>query len=318
MSVTPATEKNRNFVARHYAAHRDEILKRKAEARAAKGVKLRESTADKFGIERPPTDPRLAEIDKFFLDKCTPPTAKIYSGHIKKLVRLCDSTEANDLLESTRGLSVGPATRKTCLQALLSYVGPHPEVEKDFQQACQEADEHAIQRSFDELVPSFNIIKEKIYEKFPEGSDQRLYVDLYDILPVRDDFGNISLTREYGSNWLDMKTREIHIGKHKTSDKYGPITAKLPAKFVAAIPSDREWLFDKKGGIPMGSMSKFVSDMLREAGVKDKGSINFLRHSYASTELLGSKVNDEAERRALFSRMMHSPMTQLKYLRKLK
>jgi len=316
-------EKNRNAVAKHYEAHKDDVLKRKAEARLAKGLGITKATAEKFGLEMPskPEDPRVVKMQTWMNDNKTASTAKMYGSQLKRAITGADSDVVADLRKWI-GLNVAnPNTQRTALQALLCYSGEDADVLAAYQAADEAASEYNIQRSFEEEVMPFNIIKEKVFEHFPEGSDQGLYMDLYELIPTRDDLGNVELCskdhKPESENWLRTDTRELHIGRHKTVGKYGSIHVKLPKKLMDLIPTDRKYLFEKSEGKAFGSMSKFVGDMLKTCGAHNKGSINYLRHSYASTELSGSKIKDTEKRRELFVKMLHSPLTQLKYLRAL-
>jgi hypothetical protein len=316
-------EKNRSAVAKHYETHKDDVLRKKAEARLAKGKGITKATAEKFGLEMPskPEDPRVVKMSEWMFENKSQSTAKMYVGQLKRAIMGANSDEVADLMKWI-GLNVtNPNTQRTCLQALLCYSGEDEQVLAAYQAADEAATEYGIQRSFEEEVMPFNIIKEKVFEHFPESSDQRLYMELYELVPTRDDLGNVELcSKEHkptSENWLRMDSRELHIGKHKTVGKYSSIHVKLPKKLMEMIPTDRKFLFEKTEGKALGSMSKFVGDMLKTCGAHDKGSINYLRHSYASTELSGSKVKDTEKRRELFCRMMHSPLTQLKYLRTL-
>jgi len=319
----PTPEKNRAAVAKHYVSHKDEILKRKAAARVAKGLGITQATADKFGLTVPEKkeDPRVEKMNNWMLENKSASTAKMYSTQLKKAIKSTDSDDVGKLLEWFEANSVNPNTKRTALQALLCYSENNPDALQAYQAADEAATEYNIQRSFDEQVESFNTIKEKVSTHYPEGSDQRLYMGMYDLVPTRDDFGSVELVGKGDEpktdNWLNTNTRQLHIGDHKTSGKYGPIETKLPKQLIQMIPAGRKHLFEKTEGKPYGSMSTFVNNMLKESGIEGKGSINYLRHSYASTELAGSKLKDEQSRREVFSRMMHSPLTQLKYLRTL-
>jgi len=314
-------EKNRAAVSKFYQNNKDTVLRKKAEARLAKGLPISKRTAEKFDLPMPekPVDERVAKMESWMNENKSPSTAKMYSTQLKKAILGANSDNVGELLKWIEENLEQPNTRRVALQALLVYSGENPLVLEAYQRADLEAEEYQIQKMYDQTVEPFTTIKQKVFENFPEGSDERLYIELYDLLPVRDNYGTIELCDKDNEptchNWLNLSTREIHIGKHKTSPKYGPITAKLPIKYMKLIPAGRKYLFCK-GDKPYGSMSHFVSEMLSKVGV-EKGSINYLRHSYASTELAGSKVADETKRRELFSRMQHSPITQLKYLREL-
>ena len=324
LSPQSPAEKNRSAVAKHYNAHKDDVLKRKAEARLAKGLGITKATAEKFGLEMPskPEDPRVAKMSHWMAENKSQSTAKMYIGQLKRAITGANSDEVADLLGWIGSNVTSPNTQRTALQALLCYSGEDEQVLAAYQAADEAATEHSIQRSFEEEVLSFNIIKEKVFEHFTEGSDQRLYMELYELVPTRDDLGSVEMCNKdhkpKSENWLRTDTRELHIGRHKTVGKYGSIHVKIPKKLMELVPTDHKYLFENSEGKALGSMSKFVGDMLKTCGVHDKGSINYLRHSYASTELAGSKVKDTEKRRELFCKMMHSPLTQLKYLRTLK
>jgi len=317
--MSSKAEKNRAAVSKFYQNNKDTVLKKKAEARIAKGLPISKRTAEKFDLPMPetPVDERVAKMEQWMHENKSPSTAKMYATQLKKAILGADSDDVGELVKWIGANLEQPNTRRVALQALLVYSGQDPAVLEAYQKADLESEEYQIQKMYDQTVEPFTTIKQKVFEKFPERSDERLYIELYDLLPVRDNFGTVEICGKDHEptchNWLNIDTREIHIGKHKTAPKYGPIEMKLSNKFVKSIPSGRKYLFCN-GEKPYGSMSKFVGSLLNEIGIPN-GSINYLRHSYASTELSGSKIKDDTKRRELFSRMQHSPVMQLRYLR---
>jgi hypothetical protein len=68
---------------------------------------------------------------------------------------------------------------------------------------------------------------------------------------------------------------------------------------------------------PAGSMTHTLASIFMKAGIKGKDKVNLLRHAKLSEELDGENLKDKDKRRELFEKMLHSPFTQLKYLRTL-
>jgi len=63
---------------------------------------------------------------------------------------------------------------------------------------------------------------------------------------------------------------------------------------------------------------KVFTKKIRSIFKKAKIGIDLMRHAKVSEELNGSKIKDEKKREDLRQKMLHSPMTQLSYVRKLK
>jgi len=158
-------------------------------------------------------------------------------------------------------------------------------------------------------------------------------------------------------NFLLIKPKkvELYLQSYKTVNKYGTIQhvfpetkevtkmirdslKKKPRKYLIIKDSIYQKLTTSKetnnkllGDDPTygskGALSSFINDMLITSGVKPKnqaktdthnrGSINLLRKSTVSETLKDIRDVNEDKREELSKQMLHSPATQLNYVRKL-
>jgi hypothetical protein len=175
----------------------------------------------------------------------------------------------------------------------------------------------AIVQDETDAIERFSEIKKKVYEAFPDNSDERLYMDLYEIAPVRDDFGRLTIvekvenTKDKMNNYYVISNHQLIINEHKSKNKYGTLKYRIPKKVWVKIDTSKPYVFNRSS-----QLSPFVHEMLKAIGID--GAINVLRHSYLSEELDGEKILDPQIRKELFQRMAHSQSAQLGYIRALK
>jgi hypothetical protein len=174
-----------------------------------------------------------------------------------------------------------------------------------------------------EVVLKYSAYLKLINTAFGKESEQFLIASMYSEMPLRDDFQLeiVKTVADASDDELQYiviptspKTRiTIIINKYKTSSKYGQIKetasvglSSMIRKFIAS--KDRTY-----GDFLFGTRKQntdFVSKM--NAQVDLKGGINLIRH------MIASSFNYTAgEREELASRMKHSPLMSLNYIRQI-
>lgn len=225
------------------------------------------------------------------------------------------------------------------LQGIVKALHTYPSLKekvsmKAYEEALREAKkksmEETIQQSVEDRVPPFSEIKDKVFDNYPEGSPQRLLIDLYDEFTIRDDFGNIELITskkeetDESQNYLNLRSKELILNDYKTKKTYGQQRFKVPDELMNKIKKSvketpRTYLFASptSNTKPAGKLSGMLSSIFKKIGVNGKGVIDLLRHAKISEELDGDNIKDKEKRRQLFEKMLHSPATQMNYLRSL-
>jgi hypothetical protein len=260
-----------------------------------------------------------------------PSTAKNYKARIAPLIR-----DSNDVLKEIKDMSLlttiveryeSPSTLKGIVQVFLKLINEYPGIkvsdrtkklwEDVFKEANSEMSQVYIQRSMEDTVESFSSVKAKVFEKYPEGSDERLYMELYELCPTRDDLGSIYIVptlrevkKDKTKNYLVISRRRFVINEHKTANKHGEFVCKIPLKIWRKIDLTKEKLFDHGD-----TLSSWVGKMLKSVGVT--GRINTLRHGFLSEKLKGDEVKDPKVRKKLARAMGHSGAVQLQYIREI-
>ena len=195
------------------------------------------------------------------------------------------------------------------------------------------------------VLPWDTIVK-RVFNKYPAGSKERLYISMYSQFPGRDDVSGL---------WVDDTDSDIPDSDRRALDLVKKNTLFIPnnsrrksqkkAVFIlrdyktSSIYGTRRFEFDEKltkeivkyvkknnivgaNRVPYlfgrGAMSVWVGKLLDSIGItqRNKANINYLRRSFVSTELDNEKISPE-ERRKLAWDMKHSPAGSLKYWRKL-
>jgi hypothetical protein len=172
-------------------------------------------------------------------------------------------------------------------------------------------------------IMKFSEYLKKIKTEFGEKSKMFVLTKLYDELTLRDDFqlfivDKIGDTKDDTRNYIVLypsKPFKIIINNYKTQTQYGVIKENLSKELTKLIKT-----FIKENNIQIGdylfgkeNLSSFVSKNNKLVGLT--GSISEFRHMKISEEL--AKVPSLEERKDLADKMRHSPITQLKYIRKI-
>ncbi len=258
----------------------------------------------------------------------SPATAKNYKARIAPLIR-----DSEDVLKEIKDASLlttiverytSPSTLKGIVQVFLKLINEYPGIkvaektkklwEDVFKEANSEMSQVYIQRSMEDTVESFSSVKAKVFEKYPEGSDERLYMELYELCPTRDDLGSVYIVptirqaKDKTKNYLVVSRKMFIINEHKTASRHGSFECKIPPKIFRKIDITKEKLFDHGD-----TLSSWVGKMLKSVGVT--GRINTLRHGFLSEKLEGDNVKDPKIRKKLARSMGHSGAVQLQYIR---
>lgn len=170
---------------------------------------------------------------------------------------------------------------------------------------------------------------ELVSKEYPGISKEFVLVSLYKEVTARDDFGKLIIiptTKELNKidNFIifprDNRNCKIILNSYKTSAKYGIINIELSPELSKLI---RAYIF--KNGLEYNDylfgkaslLSGFIGKINKSINVN--GSINTIRQMKISSELLTlNDIQDMNKRITLSKTLMHSPVTNLIYLRTIK
>jgi hypothetical protein len=185
------------------------------------------------------------------------------------------------------------------------------------------SNDETAEKQANTTIISFNDYLEKIKAEFGVNSKEYALSSLYQQVTLRDDFilkivQSTKDTNDRKENYIIVPNRGnliVIVNNYKTSEKYGEIKVKLSTtlskligKFIKVEKLKiNDYLFGNK------NLTQFVSKMNKKIGVS--GSISLFRQM-AVSDLLQKNPSPE-ERVALSNSMAHSPIVQLKYLRKI-
>jgi hypothetical protein len=179
----------------------------------------------------------------------------------------------------------------------------------------------------DTIIISFTDYLKKIKERFGEESKEYLISLLYNEATLRDDFtlkivSSIKDTKNNDENFIIVSPKEenltLIINHYKTREQYGVIKIRLSIGLSRMIRkyiqvenlSINDYLFGNK------NLSTFVQKMNKEIDVN--GGINLYRKMKISEMYKKYDGNPSAEERINLSNLMvHSPILQTRYLRKI-
>lgn len=208
-------------------------------------------------------------------------------------------------------------------------------------EAKESAETYAKPKQGKEVKP-FKELKKMIEDKFPRGTKEHLYINMYAQFPSRDDMKNLKLSKDAPpSDVVTLKRMKlmnnyIYVSKnratialvdYKTSNLYGPRLFEFNqqvSKDIWKYIEDNK-LFAKAnrsgtlfGPSPMSSWVKKLLDGLGlPTGAGREGNINYLRKSYVSSALDEAGEMSADARVQLAFHMRHSPSSSLKYVREL-
>ena len=274
----------------------------------------------------------VEQINDWIDSIATPATAKNYKARISGILKGRD-----DIVKDVRNLTLltdivnrytSASTLKGIVQVFLKLINEYPGLkdkvsdralkswESVFKEANADMAQGYIQKSMEEKTESFSDIKKKVFDNYPDGSDERLYMELYELCPSRDDFGNLYIvpnvyaTKDKSKNYVIISTKTLQINEHKTSEKHGAFKCKFPIKLWRKIDLTKEKVFDHGD-----TLTSWVGKMLKSIEVD--GRINTLRHAFLSEKLDGDAVKDPEVRKKLAKSMGHSGAVQLQYIREI-
>lgn len=170
---------------------------------------------------------------------------------------------------------------------------------------------------------------EKLRDSFEKGSDIRLLISLYTMIPpVRSDYYKVKIYKdekfipEDDTNFIVLNNKPyIGLRKYKTSKTYNTIKINIPKNLEKEIKDSlnrkpREYLFVQKNKKPFEKPNSFNKQMNRL--LKDKVNENFsltaFRHIYITRRDLKLEEKSGLERDEVAKIMGHSIATQQNYL----
>jgi len=283
------------------------------------------------------------EIVKYLDElELNPNTATKYKQDIKRFVQITDCDDVIKCLKRSdviisdiengqmkNGNLYSNNTKKGLYQTILFIIdrftlniNKKPYKEK-FEESKMQSMEDNDKKVNEKPVMKLSSFIEKVKNHF--GVDSKMYaiVKLYDDVPMRDDFqlkivDKVADTKNKNFNYILLytgKPSKVIINNYKTKALYGPISVNL-SKDTSKLMRE----YAKKNNIGLGDyllgsekLSSYVTPNNNKLGV-EKGFSTY-RHMKISEEL--DKVKSIPERHALSQLMGHSPITQLKYVRKL-
>lgn len=253
---------------------------------------------------------------------------------LKRLQARVDSGEA--ALSST-------TTLITIVMVLFDHL-PNFNLDDEHKNAFRQASDHyaALNKANNlrlKATALYNVVPwgtylQRIDEKYPEGSLQRLVAKMYHEVPVRDDFKELRIVAkkaemtDIAMNYLILSRTEalIVLNSYKTEKKFRGM--KLPPYKLSAGLSTMLRDYIKAHGIPYGQflfpkfktsgLSSTVGKMNKACGIQ-KLAISALRSMTIATESYNNRDLPEVERSKLriklASRMLHNSITAEAYAR---
>ena len=341
----------KDAVKKHYDANKTKVLKSKVIARIKKGSVPQKASLDTHDIsleelnkirqengfdpideiKEPRKRPKvftLTDVHNTYNTlaeegKVAPTTAET---HYKLFRGLVGETPIKDFYktkdyEKLKDEQLNPNTAASSAAAVLNVLETNPglkdkvgetiykEVEELFQELKIKKEQYNINRQQTEEVPKFSEILKRIEDENPPGSEEVLLINLYDNITARNDYENLSFSSTE-PNHIDLDEGTITIRDFKkTNKKYKPIID---------YPLNKKTLGLLKESYTANPRDKVFQKKIRSIFKKAKIGIDLMRHAKVSEELAGENIKDETKREELRQKMLHSPMTQLSYVRKLK
>lgn len=173
-----------------------------------------------------------------------------------------------------------------------------------------------------EAVLSFKEYLQQAKDAYGENSKMYLIGKMYEELTLRDDFQLLisqKMTKDTEHNYLILNKEKIRIiiNKYKTEKRYGVISVLLSKRLSTMIKRYIEKNNLKLGDYLFGDkeLSDYVNYNNKKIGLN--GSISLFR-KMKITELYNDPKVSKEEKIEFASKMAHSPLIQLTYLRQLK
>jgi len=194
-----------------------------------------------------------------------------------------------------------------------------------------------LQNQANEIIMPYKDIKKMVLDNPKINSKMKLYMELYEDFPTRDNLGNLLIVKRKitpkdidnikelnnGDNLIFIDKDEITLAfiNYKTVSTFGYEYHNFIGKYKELI---LKYLENNKSLTHLFGKAKKLSSNVRKmlitAGVKKKddhrsiGSINLLRKAFVSQEL--QNVTKPEERENIAKMLKHMPATSLKYNRK--
>ena len=263
-------------------------------------------------------------------------TLKKYLGDIKRLLKLTDCDDLTTCLKhpteiiaeidnSSFSVNTIKSLYQTIVFAIDNFKLPYSkavfaEYKKKFDLYKVKSTDQSQEKTKETILP-FPEYLERVKEKFGVDSKMYLLARLYNEITLRDNFQLLIVNSadeavNDTTNYLILSkpTYTIELNDDKTFGKYGVIPIKL-SKDVTKLIKD----YMKKEKIEAGSylfgnkkLSNYISTKNKLIGVAD--GINYFRHAKITEELNGKNLSAE-QRLELATKMRHSVIVQLRYLR---
>ena len=344
-------------VKKHYATHKDEVLKKRVISRILEGKIPQKASLDKFDITQEMLNEMRAEVDlepitikeprkkkkkvninfQFVHDhynkmaedgKLDIETANSHYTLFKRLMVESGCSETNDLIGCLKTKDVikyiqdkysnNANTLHTYLTQILSVIDMIPEIKN-------EVDRDAYKEAWDiakQQKETFNIQK-KLTDKVEKFSKIKARIEK-EFNETSDESIMINLYDQLTvRNDFDSLTFNKDDPNHIDLED-GTITLrkfkKTDKKYKPIINYKLSDNFIKvlKKSLEINKREKVFIKQMRTIFKKTGVGVNILRHSKISEELSGENIKDETKREALREKMLHSSATQLSYIRDLK
>lgn len=262
------------------------------------------------------------------LSNCEDDLLKCFRDH-KKLINIIEtSTKSN-------GEPYSENTRLGIYQMILKvidilHLNITPTIKshytKQFGLYKIESSDHTQKKISEQVIHTFDDYIEKVKERFGGLSKMFTLVSLYKEVTLRDDYGHLLIvqsikdTSDTDENYIVINKKDeatLIVNQYKTSKKYGQIKVKLSNYVSRLIRNYRQEENIGYGDFLFGSstLSQYLNNEIKKIGIKGVGgAINYMQKmSSSDLQRTGGSVE---ERKILADKMKHSPVTQLKYLRK--
>jgi len=287
-------------------------------------------TADKFKMAKETKYPVAINLEKVKEDfdnndKINSTSAEIFYKNIVNMMDKMGAMDDNliDLVRSKKFITyinklANANTRKMYMSSVLALIDKTDiknHISKSLRQEYvdqhellkHDAYDHAKKVKETEVVVKFSDLKDRIEKEFSPTSDEVMLINMYDVATMRNDFDDVKINKE-GEKWIDMKTGMLHMNKYsKTFEKYGAKTYKLPKEFINLL----------KKSLDARPRDTLIKKRAKSLWATMKTGVNEIRHAKIS-EMLSNKKLSPSEKILLQNKMLHSPIAQEAYKRKLK
>lgn len=196
---------------------------------------------------------------------------------------------------------------------------------KKFNEYKIESSDNTEMKKATQVISTFDNYLDKVKEHFGVISKMFVLTSLYKEVTLRDDFvlkivPTMKDTSDTSENYIVINKKDeatLIVNQYKTSKKYGQIKVKLSNYVSRLIRNYRQDENIPYNDYLFGSsnLSQYLNDQNKKIKVtKVGGAINYMR-KMSTSDLLNQEPTAR-QREELSAKMTHSPITQIKYLRK--